>query len=184
MISGIQQGFSKKNGKPYAMVTLEDLQGNLSMLCMNENYDKYKDLLVPGKALLVVGEVNNDEDRPKLFPQELMPLEDAPRKYTRQVHFRLNRAHLDEERFLALRQLLESHSGRIPVYFCIRYGGGELVYLEPHDRFFVTPSLTLQQTVDELFGEETYYAKADMSLPERQKKPWERARNGNGGGDE
>jgi hypothetical protein len=44
--------------------------------------------------------------------------------------------------------------------------------------------MELQHTVDELFGEGTYYAKADMSLPERQKKPWERARNGNGAGDE
>src|SRR6185436_19182721 len=61
MISAVQQGFSKKSGKPYAMVTLEDLEGTVSMLCMNENYDKFRELLVQGKALLVVGEVNNDE---------------------------------------------------------------------------------------------------------------------------
>ncbi|HUR46831.1 MAG TPA: DNA polymerase III subunit alpha, partial [Candidatus Saccharimonadales bacterium] len=120
MISGLQQGFSKKSGKPYAMVTIEDLQGNVSMLVMNENHDKYKELLVPGKALLVVGEVNNDEDRPKLFPQEIFPLEDALKKYTRQVHFRLNRAHLSEERLLALRELLERYPGRVPVFFCVR----------------------------------------------------------------
>ena len=86
MISAVQQGFSKKSGKPYAMITLEDLEGTVSMLCMNENYDKFRELLVQGKALLVVGEVNNDEDRAKLFPQEIMPLEDAPKKYTKQVH--------------------------------------------------------------------------------------------------
>src|SRR6266540_3623138 len=45
MISAAQQGFSKKNGKPYAMVTLEDLEGTMSMLLMNENYDKYRGLL-------------------------------------------------------------------------------------------------------------------------------------------
>jgi hypothetical protein len=34
-----------------------------------------------------------------------------------------------------------------------------------------------------LFGDDTYYAKADHTLPERQKKPWERGgRNGNGNG--
>jgi hypothetical protein len=33
--------------------------------------------------------------------------------------------------------------------------------------------------VDELFGEDTYYAKVDMSLPERPKRAWERkAENG------
>jgi hypothetical protein len=28
--------------------------------------------------------------------------------------------------------------------------------------------------VDHLFGEETYYAKVDTSLPERQQRRWER----------
>jgi hypothetical protein len=28
--------------------------------------------------------------------------------------------------------------------------------------------------VDDLFGEDTYYAKVDTTLPERQKRTWER----------
>ena len=61
----------------------------------NENRsksDKYRELFVPNKALLVIGEVNTSEDKPKIFPQEIMPLEDAPKKYTKQVHFRLHTA--------------------------------------------------------------------------------------------
>jgi len=174
LISAVQPGFSKKNGKPYAMVTLEDLAGTISMLCMNENYDRYRDLLVPGKALLIVGEVNNDDDRPKLFPQELMPLEDAPRKFTRQVHLRLNTAHLAPEHLPAIRSLVAAHPGRCPLFLCLRRPGGELVFIETHEDFFVTPTPQLQQAVDEMFGEETYYAKIDTTLPERQKRAWER----------
>jgi len=37
MISAVQHGISKKSGKPYAMVTLEDLEGSVQILCMNEN---------------------------------------------------------------------------------------------------------------------------------------------------
>jgi DNA polymerase-3 subunit alpha len=164
MISAVQQGFSKKNGKPYAIVTLEDLEGTMSMLCMNENYDKYRELLMPGKALLIVGEVNNDEDKPKLFPQEIMPLEDAPRKYTKQVHFRLNTAPLTPESLQAARSLAEAHAGRVPLFLCLRRPGGELIFIETHEKYSVTPSQPLQQTVDDLFGEETYYAKVDTSL--------------------
>ncbi len=32
----------------------------------------------------------------------------------------------------------------------------------------------LQQAADELFGEETYYAKVDRSPPERAQRVWER----------
>src|SRR5262249_20346101 len=48
MIAAVQNGFSKKSGKPYSLVTLEDLDGSVQLLCMNENYDNYRDLLVPG----------------------------------------------------------------------------------------------------------------------------------------
>jgi DNA polymerase-3 subunit alpha len=174
MIGAVQQGFSKKSGKPYAMVTIEDLEGTASMLLMNENYDKYRELLVQGKALLIVGEVNNDEDRPKIFPQEIMPLEEAPRKYTRQVHFRLNTANLTPETLQAARSLCEANPGRVPTFLCLRKPGGELIFIETHENYSVTPTQQLQQAVDEVFGEDTYYAKVDTSLPERQKRVWEK----------
>ena len=174
MISAVQQGFSKKSGKPYAMVTVEDLEGTVTMLLMNENYDKYRELLVQGKALLIVGEVNNDEDRPKLFPQEIMSLEDAPKKYTKQVHLRLNTVHLNAENLQAARALCEANRGRVPTFLCLRKPGGELIFIETHENYSVTPTQQFQQAVDEVFGEDTYYAKVDTSLPERQKRVWEK----------
>ena len=182
MISAVQQGFSKKSSKPYAMVTVEDLEGTVSMLLMNENYDKFSSLLVQGKALLIVGEVNNDEDRPKLFPQEIMALEDAPRKYTKQVHLRLSTANLTPETLQSARSLFEAHRGRVPTFLCLRRPAGELVFIETHEMFGVTPTQGLQQAVDDLFGEDTYYAKVDTALPERQKRAWERKPDN--GGDE
>jgi DNA polymerase-3 subunit alpha len=183
LITAVQSGFSKKTNKPYAMVTLEDLHGSLSMLCLNENYDKHRELLVPNRAVLVVGEVNNAEDKPKIFPQEILPLEDAPKKYTKQVHFRLHTAHLKDESFDALRQLAEAHPGKCPLFLCFIRPAGEIIFVQTHERWFVTPSMALQKAVDDLFGEDTYYAKADTALPERAPRRWER-RNGNGSGEE
>ena len=160
------------------MVTLEDLEGTVSMLCMNENYDKFRELLVVGKALLIVGEVNNDEDKPKLFPQEIMLLEDAPRRYTRQVHLRLPSAHLTPERLLTLRELAETHPGRCPLFLCLMRPTGEIIFIETHERYAVAPSRQFQQAVDDLVGEETYYAKVDTSLPERTARRWERRTEG------
>ena len=80
LVAAVQNGISKKTNKPYSLVTLEDLEGSVQMLCMNENYDKYRDLLQINAAVLVIGEVNNGDDKPKIFPQEIMPLDDAPQK--------------------------------------------------------------------------------------------------------
>ncbi len=179
LVAAVQNGVSKKTNKPYSLVTLEDLEGTVQVLCMNENYDKYRELLQPNKALLVVGEVNNGEDKPKIFPQEIMALEDAPRKYTKQVHFRLHTAHLSPEKIDSAHQLALAHPGRCPLFLCFKRPGGEIAFVEAHERFSVMPSLALQRAADEQFGEETYYVKVDTTLPERQQRRWERG-NGNG----
>ncbi len=174
LIAAVQNGVSKKSGRPYALVTLEDLEGSVQVLCLNENYDKYRDLLVPGKAILVIGEVNTGDDRPKIFPQEILPLEDAPRRFTKQVHLRLHTAHLQPEQLEWVRELVAAHPGKCPLFLCFVRPGGDVVFVETHERFAVAPSPGLQQAADGLFGEETYYAKVDTSLPERPPRTWER----------
>ena len=180
LIAAVQNGVSKKNGKPYAMVTLEDLEGSVQVLCFNENYDKYRELLVPGKAILVIGEVNVGDDKPKLFPQEIMPLEDAPGRFTKQVHLRLHTAHLKPEHLESVQELVAAHPGKCPLFLCFVRPTGEVIFIEAHEKFAVAPSRALQQAADDRFGEETYYVKVDASLPERAPRRWERPAQGSG----
>jgi DNA polymerase-3 subunit alpha len=183
LIAAVQNGISKKSGKPYSIVTLEDLEGSVQVLCMNENYDKYRELLKPNKAIFVIGEVNTGDERPKIFPQEILPLEDAPKKFTKQVHLRLHTAHLKPEQLDSIRELVAAHPGKCPLLLCFMRPGGEVVFVDTNERFNVTPSLKLQQEADARFGEETYYAKVDSSLPERTPRRWERKNGSNGGGE-
>ena len=180
MIAAVQHGVSKKSGKPYSMVTLEDLEGSVQILVMND-YDKFRPLLEVNKAILVIGEVSTGEDRPKIFPQEIMSLADAAKKYTKQVHLRLNTAHLTDESLVQIRDLAAAHAGKCPLFLCFRQPAGELVFVSTHENFFVAPSLELEKAVNELLGEETYYAKVDTSLPERQRRNWERKPDAGGG---
>ncbi len=180
LIAAAQHGVSKKSGKPYAMITLEDLHGSVQVLVMNENYDKYRELLVLNQAILVVGEVNTSDERPKIFPQEIMPLEDAPRRYTKQVHLRLHTAHLKPESMEAVRDLVAAHPGRCPLLLCLRQPTGQVVFIEPHERFYVMPSRQLQEAADRQFGEDTYYVKVDTALPERQQRWGRRTESDNG----
>jgi DNA polymerase-3 subunit alpha len=183
LVGAVQKGISKKSNKPYALATLEDLSGSVQVLCLNENYEKFKDLLSPNKPLLVTGEVNLSEDKPKIFPQEIIPLEDAPRAYTKQVHLRLHSANVKPGDLEAARDLIAAHPGKCPVFLCLMRTGGEAVFIETHNRYAVSPSLGFQQAVDEKFGEETYYAKVDAALPERAGRRWERRGEANGGGE-
>ncbi|HVU08320.1 MAG TPA: DNA polymerase III subunit alpha [Verrucomicrobiae bacterium] len=179
LISAVQHGVSKKSGKPYSMVTLEDLEGSVQLLVMNE-HEKFRPLLEVNKAILVIGEVSTGEDKPKIFPQEILPLEDAPKKYTKQVHLRLHTAHFQAEQLESVRELVATHPGKCPLFLCFMQPGGEIVFVETNDHFAVTPSQELQREADARFGEETYYAKVDTSLPERQSR-WPRKNGANNG---
>ena len=179
LIAAVQNGVSKKSGKPYSMVTLEDLEGTVQILCMNENYDKYKALLQLNKAILVTGEINTGDERPKIFPQEIMALEDAPKKFTKQVHLRLQTAHLEPAQLETVRDLVVGHPGKCPLFLCFMQPAGEVFFMQANDRFAVMPSMELQHEADARFGEGTYYAKVDTTLPERQSR-WPRKTESNG----
>src|SRR6266498_2571877 len=174
LIAAVQNGVSKKTNKPYSMVTLEDLEGSVQVLCLNENFDRFRDLLVPNNAILVVGEVTTGDDNPKIFPQEIMPLEDAPKKYTKQVHLRLHTAHLTPEQLDLIQEIVAGFPGKCPLFLCFKRPTGEIIFIETHERYSVSPSVELQKAVDGMFGEETYYAKVDTAPPERAPRRWER----------
>ncbi len=180
LITAVQHGFSKKSGKPYSLVTLEDLTGSVQVLVMNENYERFRPLLEVNRAVLVVGEVNTGDDKPKIFPQDILPLEEAPKKFTQRVLLRLHSAQLKPEDLEALCEITSRHAGKCPLILCFAQPGGELVFLDTHARFSVTPSLALQQEIDARFGKGTYYARVDTSLPERAPRRWERRNGFNG----
>ena len=182
MIAAVSHGVSKKSGKPYSMVTLEDLEGSVQLLVMND-YDNFRPLLEPNKALLVVGEVSTGEDKPKIFPQEIMALADAVKKYTKQVHLRLHSAHLQPDDLTKVQELAAAHAGKCPLFLCFMRPEGGTIFVGTHERFGVTPSLELEHEANKLFGEETYYAKVDASLPEKARRSWEK-KNGHTNNDE
>jgi len=161
------------------------MEGTVQVLCVNENFEKFRALLQPRAVLLVTGEVNLGEDKPKLFPLDILPLEEAPQRFTKQVHVRVRAGDLAPT-LDALRDLIAGHRGRIPLFLCVIQPQGERVFIEAHEDFAVLPSLRLQQDIEALLGAGAYHAQVDASLPARPQRRWERrpAANGNGGGEE
>src|SRR5262249_33246474 len=124
LVAAVQKGVSQKSNKPYILFTLEDLVGSVEGLRLNEKYRKFRALIEVNKPLLVTGEVNLSEDKPKIFPVEIIPLADAPRAYTRQVHLRLHTAHIANTDLEAARELIIAHPGKCPVFVCLIHPDG------------------------------------------------------------
>jgi len=87
------------------------------------------------------------------------------------------------EQLDSVRELVAAHPGKCPLLLSFMRPEGGVIFMDTNERFSVTPSIELEQAANKLFGEETYYAKADSSLPERQQRRWERKNGNNGGGE-
>jgi DNA polymerase III subunit alpha len=178
LVGAVQKGASKKTGKPYAMVTIEDFTGTATVLAMNESYDRYADLFVLNEPLLVTAEVSTGEDKPKLFPQEILRLDAAPTRFTKRVHLRLRADQVSDGRLNDVRSLIEAHPGKVPVFLCLQLPGGESVWIEPNDRYSVLPTREFEAAVSSAYGPEAYQPKIDDALPERAPRKWERRSTG------
>ncbi len=172
IVTGANKGFSKKSGKPYAMATLEDMQGSYTLLLINETFDQYSELVEPGRRLLVTGEVSLDDDTAKLFPVEIIALERAARKLTRRVQIRIRMADSNTEKIKDLHQLLSATPGRCPVWLVFIHPKGPKIFLEVHERISVDPGLELQRAVESILGEGSYHANVNMDLPNKKQKRW------------
>ena len=150
---------------------------------MND-YDKFRPLLEANKAILVIGEVSTGEDKPKIFPQEIMPLATRRKNTPSRFTLRLHAAHLQPEdwpgssnsspRIQANARCCCASCARAAERFSWTRTSGSASRLP----------LELERAANKLFGEETYYAKVDLTLPEKTRRSWEKKNGSNGGGEE
>ncbi|MEI6082951.1 MAG: DNA polymerase III subunit alpha [Verrucomicrobiota bacterium] len=179
LVSKLQPRLTKQ-GKPMAILTLEDLDGAVEVLVFPEAYAKCAIHLKADAPVFVTGVVNLREDKPKIFADQVIPLTDVPKRFTKAMHIRLSTTAANEATLLQIRDLLNAHTGGVPVMFCFMYPDGQLLFLEPHDQFAVTPSAELVDALETLAGEETVWLKVDtekMTAKPAGQRQW------GGGGD-
>lgn len=177
LVTSIMKGISKKSGKPYAMVQLEDMNETCSMLLVNDNYSNYAETLVEGGAIFVVGEVNNDDDKAKIFPQEVITLENGRKKWTKDIFVRLKKELATEDILQQIKSTALAHRGHCGLFLMIQdESNAKVVCIETHEKYRVSASEDFLHAIDALMGYQASYPKADKKLPEPEKRRWESKR--------
>ena len=150
-----------KQGRPMAIVTLEDLDGSVEVLVFPESYAKYGPSLKADAAIFVCGMVNLREDKPKIVADQVIALEDVPKRFTKAVHIRLSVGTTEDSALARVHEVVRAHSGNIPVLFCFIYPDGRLVFLEAHEQFSVSPTQQFVRDIEAILGEDSVWLKVD-----------------------
>ena len=73
-LTEVSRKYTKKDGKPFAIVILEDLSGNMEAMVWNDVFNKCSKYLEPGQLVVINGRVDHREDEMRIVVNEVMPL--------------------------------------------------------------------------------------------------------------
>ncbi|MEO5720758.1 MAG: DNA polymerase III subunit alpha [Chthoniobacterales bacterium] len=74
-LTQVDKKFTKKEGKPFAVVWLEDVTGQLEVVLWNEVYVKVTEALVPGRVIAIKGTVDKRDDSVRATAQKVKILQ-------------------------------------------------------------------------------------------------------------
>nr|MBA3608351.1 DNA polymerase III subunit alpha [Chthoniobacterales bacterium] len=162
-IAQVDRKFTKKEGKPFGVVFVEDLTGTLEVVLWNETYVPVASLLEPGKVIAIRGTVDKREDSVRATAQKVKLLQpeaaeppdevngngharEAPRvREDRPITLRFA-AGIGAEELRTVREILASSPGAQPVTLMLTRENGSTVRIEAGDpcRVELTPAIERQ----------------------------------------
>jgi DNA polymerase-3 subunit alpha len=145
-----------KQGEPWAIVTLEDLDASIEVLFFAKSYSVLHEALVADTAVAVKGRVNWREDKMSVFGSEVIPLDisDAEHNPNTPPAFvlRAEVSKLDHDAAIELRSTLLAHKGNTPVHIVLRREGRETPLVLAIDNYPVTVGSALVSELKAISG--------------------------------
>ena len=142
-------------GMPWAIITLEDLDGTIDGMCFAEAYAeitaKYPTAVAVDQIVFVKGKVDKKRETPNLMVSEIIPATDAVAKLTTAVCVKLDSARHDASALTDVPGMLARHKGTVPVYFQVTTASGKAM-LSVDKQHGVKPSPALVDDLEHLLG--------------------------------
>ncbi|MBT8284179.1 MAG: DNA polymerase III subunit alpha [Flavobacteriaceae bacterium] len=126
VITDVQHRVSR-NGKGWALFTLEDYTDSFEFRIFGEEYLKFRHFLMINsfvfiKVFVREGWVNRETGKkggPRMQFNQFMLLQEVMENYARKLTIKLNIDQLKEEKILDLKDTLRSHKGKHPLQFTV-----------------------------------------------------------------
>lgn len=140
LVTSVQHRVAKQSGNPYGMITVEDFDGEITVMFMGKTYTEFAPMLVADSILVVRGRVSRRDDGMNLhaqsaFSPDLGTMDESGSLVLVMPERRANEAVIGE-----LLQMLERHKGQTEVTMKLHSGSVAKVFEVPHP-VRITPDL-------------------------------------------
>jgi DNA polymerase-3 subunit alpha len=106
-----------RKGNTMAFFTLQDFTRKGECIIFADPFKKYQEHLFDESMVMVIGKAEQSGDTLRILVNELYPMEQVRKKFTRSIIVSVNLAQVMEQTISDLRRLAENHRGSTPCYF-------------------------------------------------------------------
>ncbi|HEY0789997.1 MAG TPA: DNA polymerase III subunit alpha [Chthoniobacterales bacterium] len=149
-ISSVEKKYTKKDGKPFAILCLEDFTGQVEVMVWGETFSRAAKYIEQGKIVSLSAKVDKREEHVRLVAQEMGALGRGQKVHAMTIDLPHEKA--TEERLLALRQLVQQYPGAQPLFLRIRNVDGRELRLKADHGFAVRDDAGFREKLAELLA--------------------------------
>jgi DNA polymerase-3 subunit alpha len=143
----------KNVGAKMAVFDLEDLAGTVSCVIFPRDYQQFQEVIQADRVVFVVGQVDRQREEPQIRTAEVLDVDEAPARFSSAVVVRLGKDGLDEAMLAAVRDVLEAHPGRLPVFVQLETARNGRTLIRAGERLCVAMDAGLQRDLANLLGD-------------------------------
>jgi DNA polymerase-3 subunit alpha len=147
-ISAFEKKLTRKEGKPFAILTVEDFTGSVEVMVWGEVYAKTAKEIDKGKIVAITGKLDKREESARIVANEVGPI--IPRKLIKAITIEVPMEKVDEKRLIALRDLVRQFPGTQPLYLRFRSIEGQEIRLKADSDFSVRDEEAFRAKLAEL----------------------------------
>lgn len=183
IIKSVQKRISKTNGKPYAILLIEDLDSTMECMVYNNCFERLEQegFQLEADMPVFIEALTNKRDeteRLKLVAENVIRLEDVTKSYTEEIHLHIYEGGTSTEALDNIMKLCKMNPGDATVVLCVTCSSGEIVFIEASRQLKVKVDQGLLAQIKNLLGERRYRLKPNDKLPEARRKFNFKAKNG------
>ena len=131
---------------------MQDLVGSCEVVVFPSVYRETSNLIQKDQLIFVRGKVDARDD-PKILADEIVPIDEVPKRFTRLVAINLKTAGLVPDTLKEVRRILLRHKGTVPIYISLMDPKGRRTVFDSGENLKVETSDALFDELEALLGE-------------------------------
>jgi DNA polymerase-3 subunit alpha len=146
LVTTVEKRFTKKDGRPFGILTLEDVEGTIECTAWDESFSKHEEILKPGTVVSCTLRVTPGEGGVRAIASDFKVL--SPKASRRAIRLRLDRSKLILDDLHGIAETVLKHSGKRTLILEIETLSGKAAPLRLGEAFRVGDEMALRVALE------------------------------------